>query len=70
MSTPARLEAFALACNSINWACAGKDPFETKDRALKVIDKMRRSRTKKRAGAPITAYRCPYCKAWHVGSAA
>jgi hypothetical protein len=51
----------------MDWACAGKDGFDTKPQADQIIAKMLR---KKRRFAPgkIASYRCPYCNKWHIGS--
>lgn len=66
--TQAEREAWGRACNSILYACAGKDGFETRTMAEQVIRRMLRSRTKKRKDAGIGAYRCDYCRKWHIGA--
>lgn len=42
--------------------CEGKDGFATQPQAMAVIGAMKLDR-----GGPINAYRCPYCRMWHVG---
>lgn len=42
--------------------CAGKSAIPTRRLALKVAESMRR-----RHEAPLGAYRCDFCHAWHIG---
>ncbi len=66
MKTESEREAWALACNRMEWACAGKDGFDTRAKADQIIAKM--LRTKRRfAPGKIASYRCPYCNKWHIG---
>ena len=60
-------EAWALACNSPAWACAGKDQFTDKPTAQLVLGRMLRSRRKKFEGQ-LSVYRCPYCHQFHIGN--
>lgn len=44
-------------------SCSGKDGFDTHELAMDVARRMRRGKI----GARIGAYRCRFCRRWHVG---
>jgi hypothetical protein len=50
--------------------CTGKQPFPTRDLAVKVTRRARRNKRRRHGdGEDWTPepYRCPYCRCWHLG---
>lgn len=51
-------------------ACAGKTRYATAGKAFDLVRRLeqRRDLGIDRKDQTLTAYRCPYCHGWHVGS--
>ena len=56
---------YAASREQIAAGCTGKEPFETRNFAVKVQRRRNKSRNKDlHTGGP---YKCRYCTAWHLG---
>lgn len=58
-------EHFALSPRNQQASCAGKAPFPSFAAAHEILRARRRGRTDIRGRF---AYRCPFCRQWHLGS--
>lgn len=43
--------------------CSGKQAFDEKGMAERIA-----ARSRKRGNGKVIAYRCPNCRAWHIGN--
>jgi len=48
------------------WRCIRKMPHHSRARAKALLQVQKR--TLREAGQNLQVYRCPYCRAWHIGN--
>jgi hypothetical protein len=49
-------------------ACMGKQKYPAYDDAQRVLDRIRRAKGRERDRSSLRAYRCKFCRGWHIGS--